>query len=241
MAMQTVGSGMVLIPNTAAAPTYGSYGQLIASTGFDAKWLIVAPFTGGANPEMQLSIGPSGAPTHILSGHLSSSGWHSMRVAIPSGSEIIARSRAVLANAQSFVSVILSDIDLTAEATQSVSAGHKTVTTGVAVNAEGSPTELIASLPFDATFMLLSVYERGSHNNTLITLSLDIMTGASTFEVPIINDISKRIFRGGSGHHSISDVLSMPVEFSAGDRISIRGKDDLNHSHPIEIGCTFFG
>jgi len=125
MTMQTESSGFTNIPNSGTAPTYGTYGQLIASTAFAAKWLVVMPFIGGANPELQLSIGPSGGPTHILSGHLSSSGFHSIRADIPAGSEIIAQGRSTLPNFQGWVSVCLSDIDLTAEATQSIACGHK--------------------------------------------------------------------------------------------------------------------
>lgn len=91
-----------------------------------------------------------------------------------------------------------------------------TVTAAGSTNTKGTPAQLIASTPFDAHGLIVTIRQITGTSRYL----LDIMTGANTAELVLVGDIHT------SNAVSVCSNFYIPIAVAAGTRISARSQAD---------------
>lgn len=236
-----------VITASSTANTKGSYTQLVASTAYDACFMMVtisAPSTANAiNSKAELidiATGASGSeivlvPNLIFPAYSYTTIYgvsYGFPCCIPAGTRIAARSQSGLASNTSGVQVTLFDgsfsqpegfgiVDSYGPST-STSLGTPAIASGTA-DAKGSYAQLTASTSHDLAGVMVALdTQNATLNNTAFLV--DIAIGASGSEVVIVPNI---MVCCGSGWLSPPVTPFIPVNIPAGTRIAARVQSNV--------------
>ncbi len=113
------------------------------------------------------------------------------------------------------------------------SSGWKDVISGAGDGTDGSYVEMVASTARETFWLLLTVMDLSTGDN----LQIDIATGTLGNEVDILSDQFVSFTTGVSGMKS-SRVISIPMQIDAGERITLRVKDDNSSAITHEMCLT---
>lgn len=231
--------------------TYGSYIEVFTNVPFRVRWISIHPGGGSGGGSYNLATDPLGSPVIHLQdilllgvGQGQSPAPDSFAVDIPAGSDIGWQVEGPIAFTRVDMCITISDTPLGLDVTQQQSSGLVTVTIPGTDDVESSPPdELIASLNFNATWMVLSFEVTDAFANHNQFAEMDLMVGGVGVEVPVIRDLGAKFFKSGN-FRNLSHYLCEPVSLDAGQRISIRASmtDSVGaHTSPLQVGVTFFG
>lgn len=243
------------IISAASADADGSYVQLIASTSVDYKWMIVAAMTGQQSVTglMDLSLGSSGNEVEFMSDHLlhvhagtlprKLSTLFYFPVDIPSGSEVRGRIQDTSTSAITWsTKVMFSNISPpNGTPTKMDTSSKVAVITGGSADVYGSYVNLITSAAHAGKWLLIGV---GSDQGLVGFNELEFSIGVGnpptgTDEIDEFGEIHAR-GAGGARAFTTNSML-LPVDFSQGDQLQIRAKDQDNGANTLQFSVNLLG
>jgi len=254
----TSSSSGTVITAASSANTKGSYTQLVASTAYDACWMIIqmtfGTYTGlSALQAIDIATGASGSEVVLISNIMQYSGDSILfcnnivvPCCIPAGTRIAARMQATTASNTAAVNIVLFDgaytqmegcslIDtygfVSANTTGTV------ITTSGTANTKGSYVQLTASTTYDLLGFFFIIDNDAKTSGGTSNYLIDVATGASGSEVVIFPNFKVRALDQGF-QPSYSGFC--PVAIPAGTRIAARAAG-ASGGTSVPIGITFYG
>ncbi len=266
--MQTESSAWQQVSTGGIAQGDGDYRQLIASTAFRARWIVISwngapancsatisagPFVNPGFPNPGTAAGPDFFEGILLIGSTQGMGPNPMSFPcdIPAGTELGYQVRADITSSGVQMIVTLSDTPLGLDITKTQSSGYigtppASITIPAVNDTETTPpVEAIAVTNLTASWLELSVEFLHTQANNNVQIKIDIMTGAVGFEVPLINYFGQ-IFFGSSSLRNNSRYFGMPVDIPIGVRLSVRAEMldtgiGSPHAEELQLGLVIFG
>ena len=258
------------VASGSTANTKGAYTQLVASTTYDATWLILTSNGGGAGITTNLimavdvAIGASGSEQVILSNLVfltSTDGPSINRVAIPchipAGSRIAIRSAVPLTGSiTTYFNITLLDGSFTEPEAlfvcdtygfQSTGTKGTTLDPGTTANTKGAYAQLVASTSADIRGFFLTFDNQGytaTGSNTQGDMLIDLAIGASGSEQIIIPNM--QVFN--KTDHTLGPMIIvpnmtefMPIQIPNGTRIAARCQSTQTTASIRLVGITLYG
>lgn len=253
MAIQTIfASSAFSLPDTVTAPgainTKGAYLQLVSSSSFDAKGIIIVGYPSSTAADMLVDIatGGSGSESPIITNFPMSAigvtngnnfyGANFIPIAIAAGSRVSARYQTTSLSAPLRLgayliapdSVLLSEITATATyGANTTDSGGTSIDPGGTANTKGSYTQITASTSADLQWLIVGSNNQGNTARTNAGWLVDIATGGSGSESVIISNLC---FSSSSGINAMYPWAypAIPIVVSSGTRLSARAQCTTN-------------
>ena len=251
--MQSEGAKQKTVVSSASADTDGAYVELIASTGFRARWCVIAirgvVAAGTRQALFGISTGAAGVEVDnilddtqyfIHQTGLRECSWRSYAfpIDVAASTRIAARIQDATASTANYAfRITLTDIAppiATPTAAEFAPAGTFLSPATGGSDAYGAWLEAFASLTRDAKWASINV-NIGKADQVM---SISVGTGPGASESEEIVDIG--------GHHIGNEVYNsgttfIPVDFSSGDRISVRARDDTGGADAVAVSIVLYG
>lgn len=260
--MDTANSIPLLITDPVGTNAKGGYTQLIASTGFATKALMIYPYGTSALADFlfDISTGGAGSESVVLadipvstSNTINSNNAYGASVfpiAIASGTRVAARFQVTSLSAHLRLGVygIAEDTVPFANCTSSVTYGTTAASSrGTTIDAGGTAntkpatfTTIAASTSADHQWFVIGCNNLANTARTNAGWLVDIATGAASSETVIIPNL---VFSASSGMNCTYPFCSppIPIAVSSGTRISARAQCTTNDATDRLISLTVIG
>ncbi len=246
--MSSEGSGWVAITTPSGANTKGSWIEIIASTGFASKWILLQ-MVGATNPNekalFEIGTGSAGNEVAVVddqqfhprnqSGGSGRGTTYSFPLVLAAGTRISIRAEHEGGISRTYdVTVTISDFVPSGSVPSAIqSSGHKQIVTAIAADGYGPWVELVSALDNTIGWASLSLYSFAS----TFEAEFDIGIGAAGSEVVAYEKVGFEHFGGGG--NSCSMGACFPITIASGTRVAIRVKDPHSSSNNYEIGALF--
>lgn len=230
----------------AAANTEGSYAQLIASTAFDARWVLVYLDDQSAQADylVDLAVGAAASEQIVAADLLASAGQtnaamphpYLLPLWIPAGSRLAARCQSSTGGADIKVSAHLFTTGFMPSSPLSIldtygaaaaDSGGVSVDPGGTINTKGAWSELTASTTRSARFLWLAL---GNQINTVRSegfFLIDVGVGAGGSEQVILPNLRAAGLAGPDGMGPFV-IGPLPVMIPSGVRVAARAQCSIN-------------
>ncbi len=232
--------GIKSIVSGVGAGVKGAYVEFFSSTVRANKWLwlAIAGVQGGFNRtvEFDIATGPGGSEVDDYADcyffHTGRQSTNTQNfywpINIPAGNRVAIRCKDNDAAAIAYVipNVTLTDISMPfGDPVSRLLLPQKTIITGASAGVDGAVVELIASLPVKLDYLMIHWTQLSGVNDAIG--NWDLMTGAAGLEFDRLGEMG--CSRDQSPVRKESSVpWCGPVSLDVGERLSLRGKTDVN-------------
>lgn len=231
------------ITAAATANTKGSYTQLVASTAFDASYILVMIDDHAAAVDylIDIAIGAGGSEQVILSNLIATGGTGSLSygmtylfpINIPEGSRVTARCQASTLSSAVRISVLLFGAGIANPETQTivttygdntVDSGGVSVDSGGVANTKGSYSQIVATTTYAVSSIIVAIGNQRNGVRSSQSWLMDIAIGAGGSEQVIVPNL---VFNASTSPDIVTpQYYYLPLTIPEGSRIAVRTQSD---------------
>lgn len=250
-------SGGVVLTANATPNTKGSYVDLIASTLFEAQWLMVeVGFYGGGASDFLVDIAIGAASSEmVIASNLIFTGflaidhmaYYLFPAFVPAGSRISGRCQATTGSATVRCGVLLEGQGFLPSSPLSLITTYGAATAdsgGVAIdmssiNTKGAYSQLTAATTHDINWLVLGIGGQNNQARTGARWLVDIAVGGAGSEVVIVPDLI--LNASGTGDCILPGCICLPGSIPAGSRVAVRAQCSINDATDRLFDAVLYG